>query len=177
MLTIVSDQIYFGGGHLALRMDFIMRKVIVAALALSPILLHAQANSPAKTASAPATTLQSKLVAPEKFAAATDNTVPTTKALRISTGVTAPKLIHSVDVQLERGTLWNVAGVNPTVVVSMIVDEAGKPNNLKVVKSVGAALDQDVLAAVSQYRFKPGTLDNQPTPIELNLEVTLQKGY
>ena len=153
-----------------------MRKLIVAALALSPMLLQAQANSPAKTNSA-ATTLQSKLVAPEKFAAVTEDSVPTIKPLRISTGVIAPKLIHSVSVQLDNQSFWNVAGVNPSVVVAMIVDENGKPNNLKVVKSLGPTLDQNILSAVSQYRFKPATLDNQPTPIELNLEITLQKGY
>jgi TonB family protein len=157
-------------------MDFIMRKVIVAALALSPMLLHAQANSPAQPKSA-ATTMQSKLVAPEKFAAVNDNTVPAVKPLRISTGVTAPKLIHSVNVQLARTPFISPTLVNSTVVVSMVVDETGKPNNLKVVKSLGTSLDEDVLAAVSQYRFKPGTLDNEPTPIELTLEITLQKGY
>jgi TonB family protein len=152
-----------------------MRKVIVAALALSPMLLHAQANTPAQPRSA-ATTMQSKLVAPEKLAAVNDNTVPAVKPLRISTGVIAPKLIHSTDVQIQPNPIWDAA-INPTIVVSMVVDQTGKPNDLKVVKSLGTAVDQDVLAAVSQYRFQPGTLDNQPTPIELNLEITLQKGY
>jgi len=80
-------------------------------------------------------------------------------------------------IQFQNESFWNVASINPTVVVAMVVDETGKPSNLKVVKSLGPTLDQNILAAVSQYRFKPATLDNQPTPIELNLEITLQRGY
>ncbi len=154
-----------------------MRKAIVAALALSPMLLHAQANSPVQSKNVPATTLQSKLVAPEKFGAVSDASTAAVKPLRISTGVTAPKLIHSVDVQADRDAFWNVPGVNKTVVVSMIVDETGKPKDLKIVRSVSPALDVNVLAAVSQYRFTPGKLNNEPTPIELNLEINLQKGF
>ena len=153
-----------------------MRKLFVAALALSPMLVHAQANTPAQPKSA-ATTLQSKMVAPEKFAAATNDTVPAAKPVRISTGVTPPKLVHSVDVQIQPTPLWEASFVNPTTVVTMVVDETGKPNDLKIVKSLGTSIDQDVLAAVSQYRFTPGTLDKQPTPIELTLEITLLKGY
>ncbi len=153
-----------------------MRKVIAAALVLSPMLLHAQANSPATTkTAAAATTLESKMVAPA-IGAATANTVPANKGIRISTGVTAPKLIHSVEVQADRDATWNLLNLNKLVVVSMIVDETGTPKNLKIVKSLGAGMDNNVLAAVSQYRFKPGTLNNQPTPIELTLEITLQKG-
>ena len=70
-----------------------MRRVIVATLALTPMLLHAQANSPAKTqSSATSTTLQSKLVQPEELnaSAGSHGTAP----VRVSTGVGAPKLIH-----------------------------------------------------------------------------------
>ena len=78
-----------------------MRKVIVAALALTPMLLHAQANSPAQTPPSPAsTTLQSKLVQPKELNASEVNSVThTTTPVRISTGVEAPKLIHTVAIE------------------------------------------------------------------------------
>jgi hypothetical protein len=44
------------------------------------------------------------------------------------------------------------------------------------VKSAGAAqLDKNVLDAVLQYRFKPGTLNNEPTAVPMNLEITVQQ--
>ena len=55
----------------------------------------------------------------------------------------------------------------------MIVHENGKPTDLAIVRSAGTALDKNVLAAVSQYRFKPGTLDKQPTAIPVNLQINL----
>ena len=59
-----------------------MRKAILATLALSPMLLHAQANTPAQTqSSANGPVLQSKVVAPKTFAAsaATDGVNSTPK--------------------------------------------------------------------------------------------------
>lgn len=151
-----------------------MRKAILAALALSPMLLHAQANSPAPTqSSANGPVLTSAVVAPKALvaSAATDAVPSTTR--RISTGVKAPKLISTVDVTAVSELPTSFANMDKVVVVSMIVHENGKPSDLAIVRSGGNALDKNVLAAVSQYRFKPGTLDNQPTAVPVNLEITL----
>ena len=55
----------------------------------------------------------------------------------------------------------------------MTVDKNGEPSNVKIVESTGPTLDKNVLDAVRQYRFKPGTLDHQPVdfPVSLALEV------
>jgi Gram-negative bacterial TonB protein C-terminal len=55
----------------------------------------------------------------------------------------------------------------------MLVDEKGVPSDLKVVNSIGAEMDKNVLAAVSQYHFKPGTLDSKPAAVPLKLEIVL----
>jgi TonB family protein len=139
-----------------------MRKALLATLALSPVLLHAQANSPAQ--------LESKLAAPP-IAPADRGT--TSKPLRVSTGVAKPKLIHSVTVSSENTWPWALTGVNKTVVVSMVVDTNGVPTELQIVRSVGPDLDKNVLAAVAQYRFTPGTVSNQPVPFPVNLAINL----
>ena len=64
--------------------------------------------------------------------------------------------------------------VDRKTVVAMIVDATGKPSDLKIVRSLGPVMDKNVLAAVSQYRFTPGTLDGEPTAVPVNLEVTLR---
>jgi TonB family protein len=156
-------------GTLALEMN-IMRRVIVATLLLSPMLLHAQANSPAKTQTS---TLQSKLVQPAAFGSEPDHTAGTATSLRISTGVNAPKLVHTVDVESD-ADFTAAARFERTAVVSLTVDPSGKPSDLKIVQSVNPIMDKNVLAAVSQYRFTPGTLDNQPVSIPVNLSVILR---
>ncbi len=155
----------------------IMRKVIMATLALSPIMLHAQANSPAQPQAANAPVLQSKLVQPNEFAAGAPHSATATSGpLRVSTGVAAPKLIHTVDILSDNEWTPRVAGINRKVVVAMLVDAKGVPSDLKIIRSVGAEMDKNVLAAVSQYRFKPGTLNHEPTPVPLNLEIVMLSG-
>lgn len=157
-------------GTLALEIN-IMRRVIVATLLLSPVLLHAQASSPAQPQSS---TLQSKLVAPATFGSEADrSTTGTTSQIRISTGVNAPKLIHTVEVASD-ADFTAVARFERVAVVSMTVEADGKPSDLKIVQSVNPIMDKNVLAAVSQYRFTPGTLDNQPTAVPVNLSVVIR---
>src|ERR1700758_2019746 len=138
-----------------------MRKVIVAALALTPMLLHAQANSPAKTQSPPPpSTLQSKLVQPAEINGS--EAAHVTAPVRVSTGVGAPKLIHTVAIEADSNWVPTGFTFERKAVVEMTVDATGKPSNLKIVKSLGPVMDHNVLAAVGQYRFAPGTLDGAP---------------
>lgn len=149
-----------------------MRKVIVAALALSPILLHAQANSPAQPQSTSSPTLQSKLVRPAEFGDSTAANSNLTH-LAVSTGVVAPKLIYSISIASDSDLAWRLTGTDRIVVVGMNVDAHGKPTDLQIVRSAGEDMDKNVLAAVSQYRFKPGTLNHQPTTVPVNLEIVM----
>jgi TonB family protein len=151
-----------------------MRKVIVATLALTPMLLHAQANSPAQTQSSPAsTTLQSKLVQPKELNAS-EAVASTTSPLRISTGVGAPKLIHTVAIESDSSWIPSGFAFERKTVVEMTVDATGKPSDLKILQSLGPVMDHNVLAAVSQYRFTPGTLDGVPANVPVNLQVILR---
>jgi TonB family protein len=151
-----------------------MRKVIVATLALTPMLLHAQANSPAQTQSSPAsTTLQSKLVQPKELNAS-EAVASTTSPVRISTGVGAPKLIHTVAIESDSDWIPSGFAFERKTVVEMTVDATGKPSDLKILQSLGPVMDHNVLAAISQYRFTPGTLDGAPTNVPVNLQVILR---
>ncbi len=132
-----------------------MRKLIVAILSLSSFMLHAQANTPAQTQ------------------VASNGSEPQVK--RISTGVTAPKLIYKVDVVTDSNA--RLVNDDTKVVVGMIVDKTGKPSDLKIIQSADAFVDASVLAAVSQYRFTPGMVSNQPIATPLNLEVLISKNY
>ena len=155
-----------------------MRKVILAALALSPTLLHAQANSPTQPLpSSNAPIVQSKLNQPTDlgYAAGSDaNNTATSTDTRVSTGVVSPKLLHSVNVSTEGDIASALPNFERVAIVDLIVDEDGKPSDLKVTKSVGPTMDRNVLAAVSQFRFQPGTLDNHPTAVPVSLELIMR---
>jgi TonB family protein len=135
-----------------------MRRIIVAILSLSSLMLHAQANTPATTQVA--------------------SNGPAPQIRRTSTGVTPPKLIYTVGVVADSTGTQRLIGNNCRVVVGMIVDKTGKPSDLKIVTSAGtAAVDASVLAAVSQYRFSPGMVSDQPTAVPVNLEVVIANSY
>ena len=134
-----------------------MRKVVIAIFSLSSVMLHAQATSPAPTQ------------------VATNG--PASQITRISTGVIAPRLIYKVDVVADSTTTTCLLNNDCKVVVSMIVDKTGKPSDLKIVQSADAGVDASVLTAVSQYRFTPGMVSNQPVATPLNLQVLIANSY
>jgi TonB family protein len=147
---------------------------MLAILAMSPVMLHAQVKSSAQPGSTPV--LQSSNIQPAAFAAVNspgnDAAAPT--PVRISTGVIQPRLIHSVDVDLNHITPGSF-GEDRMVAVKMTIDETGKPTNLKVIKSTDMFTDEGVLAAIADYRYEPATLNGIPVPIDLTLHFNIQQ--
>jgi len=125
-----------------------MRRILVASVLLSPLFFTAVAFA-------------SKPVADD--AASTP----------VSTGVKPAQILSSVPVELPTVTPDIAAFHQAEVVLSLKVDEAGKPTDVQITKSPNADLDQAVLAAVRKFRFEPATLDNKPVevPMTLTLEV------
>lgn len=50
-------------------------------------------------------------------------------------------------------------GVEGTVIIEITIDERGNITNTKVVQRLGYGVDERVLSAVQQWRFKPATRD------------------
>jgi TonB family protein len=61
-----------------------------------------------------------------------------------------------------------------TVVLGLTVDETGVPRNISVVKPLGMGLDQNAIAAVSQWRFQPTLLNGVPTKVQTQIEVSFK---
>lgn len=61
------------------------------------------------------------------------------------------------------------------VIVSIIVDAQGHPQNARVVRALGMGLDEKALEAVMKYRFKPAMKDGRtPVPVSLNVEINFR---
>jgi hypothetical protein len=148
--------------------------MIFAALALSPVLLHAQAIVPAQPQlSVKVPALEAKLIAVSPIA---EKALPegATAPQRISTGVVPAKLVYAADIPLGATTSrWIGAGKYRSAVVDLVVDESGKPSELKLVQSAGIDLDSSVLKSVSHYRFKPGTLSSKAIAMPMTLTVNV----
>ena len=102
-----------------------------------------------------------------------DATAPT--PVRISTGVTAPILLGSPVLSMPAGLSLDLIPSGAEVQLSLTVDEKGNPQNIHVVKSYSPFVDSHVIETVSQFHFRPGTIDNQPTAVDLNLTVNVAR--
>ena len=93
-------------------------------------------------------------------------------AYRIGGGISAPSVLSKVEPEYSeeaRKAKWQ-----GTVVLSVIVDELGRPRNVKVQRSLGLGLDQKAIEAVSQWRFKPGLKDGKPVLVIATIEVNFR---
>ena len=144
-----------------------MRRIIAAALILSPVLLHAQVSKQTAGLSLEARIDALKMAMPAVAGASASSAIADTAMLRVSTGVLAPKVIHSSEI------VYSANELNPTldnrVVVKVLVDEHGVPVNPKIVSSATPQLNQRVIEAVQHYRFQPAQLDQQAIPQHINI--------
>ena len=102
-----------------------------------------------------------------------DATAPT--PVRISTGVIAPVLLGSPVLSLPMGFSFDLIPADAQVQLSLTVNAKGEPENIQVVKSFSPFVDARVVETVSQFHFRPGTIDNQPTAVDLNLTVNVTR--
>jgi outer membrane biosynthesis protein TonB len=135
-------------------------------LALAPVLVHAQSQSPVHPRGANAPVLESKLVTPNAADGAAS-----ASTTQLTYNLVEPTLIKWTNISEEQRN-WNLTRSNEShVTVSMIVTEGGIPKNLKIVDSEDPLLNRSVLDAVANYRFKPASLDSKPTAVPLLLKV------
>jgi TonB family protein len=91
---------------------------------------------------------------------------------QIGGGVTKPIAIYIPEAKYtEEAKKAKFMGV---VLVSIIVDKFGKPQNVHVTKGVGHGLDEKAAEAVKQYRFKPATENGKPVAVYMNVEVNFE---
>jgi protein TonB len=80
--------------------------------------------------------------------------------------------VHSVDPDFtDEARQKKISGA---VIVSLVVDEQGRPTRLKVVRALGSGLDEEALKAVAKYRFKPGTYEGKPISVPLFIGVNFR---
>jgi TonB family protein len=60
-------------------------------------------------------------------------------------------------------------GLPGECVLSLIVQPDGKPEKIEVLRSLGAAFDQAAILAVRQSVFSPGTVNDSPVPVRIQI--------
>jgi TonB family protein len=98
----------------------------------------------------------------------------------VGDGVTAPKLVFAPDPEFtDKARRKKLGG---TLVVSLTVDAAGKPQDVRVSRSlaegvsrklrpIAQGLDENAVKAVKEYRFEPAEFQGKPVPVETSVEI------
>jgi TonB family protein len=90
----------------------------------------------------------------------------------VGNGVVAPQLIYAPDPKFSEQA--RRAKYGGTAVVSLVVDARGNPQNVQVVRHLQMGLDEQALAAVTHYKFKPATMQGKPVPVAVYVQVTFK---
>ena len=103
-----------------------------------------------------------------------DATAPTPE-VRVSTGITPPKLAKPITVPMPEGIADAFVPADQQLELSFTVDTQGKAENVKVVKPVNPYWDARVVEEIERSHFKPAKLDDQTVPMDMNLVVSVTK--
>jgi TonB family protein len=99
----------------------------------------------------------------------------------VGDGVSAPRLVYAPDPEFtSQARKKNVAG---TLAVSLTVDATGKPQDVRVSRSlaegvskklrpIALGLDENAVKAVKEYRFEPAEFQGKPVPVETTVEIS-----
>jgi TonB family protein len=68
-------------------------------------------------------------------------------------------------------------GRSGIVTVLLTVDKDGKPHDVRVNQSAGKNFDEQALAAVGRWKFKPSTCDGEPVPAAIQVQVDFHAPY
>jgi TonB family protein len=112
-------------------------------------------------------------LAPNDFQSAASAAGPTsTGPYKIGGGVSAPSLLHKVEPEYtEEARLARLVG---KVVLFIVVGSDGKAHEMKVTRSLGLGLDEKAIAAVSEWRFRPGSKEGEPVDVQASIEVNFR---
>jgi TonB family protein len=99
----------------------------------------------------------------------------------VGDGVSAPQLVYAPDPEFTSQARKKKLG--GTLAVSLTVDAAGKPQDVRVSRSLAEGLskklrpialgmDENAVKTVKEYRFEPAKFQGKPVPVETTVEIS-----
>jgi TonB family protein len=88
---------------------------------------------------------------------------------KVGGGISAPQPVSTPDPEYtEQARLAKTQG---TCILWMIVDDQGRPRDIRVVRGLGMGLDAKAIEAVKQWKFQPAMKDGHPVNVQISVEV------
>ena len=86
--------------------------------------------------------------------------------------VSPPNLIRKAEPEYTEEA--RKACASGTVLVSLVVDPQGMPQNIRILRPLGLGLDEKAIEAVSKWRFNPGLKSGQPVAVQAQVVVNFR---
>ena len=97
---------------------------------------------------------------------------PVSETYRIGGSVSAP--VATFKPEPEYSEEARKAKYQGEVWLSVVVDEKGVPQDIKVTRKLGLGLDEKAIEAVRKWRFKPGMKDGKPVAVQATIAVSFR---
>jgi protein TonB len=86
--------------------------------------------------------------------------------------VSSPVLVSKVEPEYSEEA--RRAKYSGSVMLSVVIDEQGIPQNIHVVSPLGLGLDEKAIEAVQRWRFRPGLRNGKPVRVLASIEVSFR---
>jgi TonB family protein len=99
-------------------------------------------------------------------------TAPASGVYSVGNGTSAPVVLTKVDpVYTEQARAAKYGG---SVMLSVVINTDGKAENIQIVKALGMGLDENAMACVQQWVFRPGMNQGIPVKVRAQIEVNFR---
>jgi periplasmic protein TonB len=88
---------------------------------------------------------------------------------KVGGGISAPEPVSTPDPEYTEQA--RIAKTQGTCILWLIVDDQGRPRDIRVVRGLGMGLDAKAIEAVKQWRFQPSMKDGRPVSVQISVEV------
>jgi protein TonB len=88
---------------------------------------------------------------------------------KVGGGISAPQPVSTPDPEYTEQA--REAKTQGTCILWMIVDDQGRPRDIRVVRGLGFGLDAKAIEAVKQWKFQPAMKDGRPVNVQISVEV------
>lgn len=85
---------------------------------------------------------------------------------------TAPQVILKVNPEYTPEALG--AKLAGAVVLSVVIDAAGNPVEIKVTRGLGQGLDEKAVECLQKWHFKPATHNSEPVAVKATVEINFR---
>ncbi len=92
-----------------------------------------------------------------------------TNSTHMGAGVSPPQLMARGEPELTFAA--RVLNLHPEVLAEVIIGRDGVIHQIEIFKPAGFGLDENAVAALMQWRFKPAEKNGKPVPVEGNLKL------